>query len=117
MSTSLEEKEVKKFDKELDKPTVELKTIQVKVPILNKYSGRVEGYQTGEKVVEETVTYTQAKIVGSFCRAEDHDYYKIEETKGGYVALCSKCNHGRFVNPRFQTIRDGKIVERKSIRK
>ena len=111
---TLEDKELKSFNKALDEEIIETKKIKVQIPIINKYSGRVEGFEEGEKEVEEKVVYTQARISDRFCKDEDHDYYTIEETPGGYAAKCSKCNHGKFVNPLIHTIKDGKIFFRKA---
>lgn len=111
---TLEDKELKSFNKALDEEIIEIKKVKVKVPIINKYSGRVEGFEDGEKEVEESVVYTQARVSDKFCRPEDHYYATIRETKAGYTADCSKCNHGRFVNPQTHTLKDGKIIFRKA---
>lgn len=110
----IEANELKTFGKPLNKELTEMKTVKVRTPIIDTSSGRVTGFEESEKEVPEKVIYAQAKLTGTFCRDEDHEYHTIEETPGGYAAKCSKCNHGKFVNPLIHTIKDGKIFFRKA---
>lgn len=95
----------------LDKKIEEKEEIEIIVPKIDPKTQKID-FEKEKREVTYTTTYTVPIEKKLSCNRGEHDFYiKDPHT---WIASCKKCYKNLYLNPLNMTIKNGKIIDRKT---
>lgn len=102
-------------EQKFDKPLNEWTTEDVEVPIIQVKTdddGKIVGVEKKTETRQVKTMYSEVKPQKFECAKGSHDWFMSDRHK--HIASCRNCPKNRFLRAVYETIKNGKIVDRDS---